>query len=53
MIARCASSAGGEVVFTTIPPFMTWVEQAAWSLPMPSTSTMHIRHWPTIERRGW
>ena len=53
MIARCAASTvGRSSCRTTMPSFITWVEQAAWSFGMPSTSTMHMRHWPTTDRRG-
>ena len=27
--------------------------QEAWIFGIPSISTMHMRHWPTMGRRGW
>ena len=32
---------------------LTGVEQAVWSLGIPSTSTMHMRQLPAMDRAGW
>jgi hypothetical protein len=53
IIPCCASLTSGSSVWTTMPSFITWVAQPAWSLGMPSIFTRHMRHWPTTERRGW
>ncbi len=53
IIPRCASSTSGTSVRTTMPSFITWVAQPAASFGMPSTSTRHMRHWPTTDSRGW
>ncbi len=52
IIPFCASSTSGTSVRTTMPSFITWVEQPACSLGMPSILTRHMRHWPTTESRG-
>ncbi len=57
IIPFCASTTSGVSVRTTMPSRSTTVEQPAWSfgifLPPTSISTRHMRHWPTIDRRGW
>ena len=49
---RCASMAGVESVWTTIPS-VTGVAQAGSSLREPSTSTRHMRHAATESMPGW
>jgi hypothetical protein len=47
-----AARAFSELAWTTMPS-RTGTVQDAWIFGTPSISTMHIRHWPTTERRGW
>ena len=52
IVALRAARAFSELARTTIPS-RTGTVQEAWIFGTPSISTMHIRHWPTMERRGW
>jgi hypothetical protein len=51
IVAFWASFVFAEPVLTTMPSLIG-VVQAAWIFGIPSTSTRHIRHWPTTVKRG-
>ncbi len=51
IVALRAASAFSVDALMTIPS-RTGTVHEAWIFGTPSTSTMHMRHWPTIERRG-
>ena len=53
MTAARASRTRSEVPDLTTMPSATGVAQAIARRGWPSTSTMQMRHWPTIDRYGW
>jgi len=52
IVALRAASAFSVEALMTIPS-RTGTVHEAWIFGTPSTSTMHMRHCPTIERAGW